>query len=642
MFKKMSVSLKLFLGFSMVLILILILGIYIITDLMRTSELREENANINNAVARFLIAENGHYQWMSDVKDYIYKEDITDLQVNLDFRKCELGQFIYSEEINNILGRYENVMTLIEEIKTPHQELHQSAEKIEKAQSQQAMIDIFDNETFKSMNKVQGILSQIRSILQTRSVEIETELQEKGRASLTMTLILAGLSVFLGVLVSIIISRSILNTLGGEPYFLANVVDKVSDGELDINWGRKSSRAKGLLLDMMKMVESLLSKANSIEQISDGDFDVDVTLASNRDVMGKAMIKMADSLQTKSNLIKKISDGDFTVDVNLISDKDKVGKSLSDMVESLNIIFEQINQTAEDVKSGAKQLSNSSQDLSEGASDQASSLEEVSASLSQISSQVQGNTENVVKASELAETVKDNAQKGNDKMQDFVKAIQEINNSAEEIRNIVKIIDDIAFQTNLLALNANIEAARVGKYGKGFAVVANSVRSLATESAESVKETTEQVEKVIKNIEIGSKMANDTAEYFKDIVDKSIIVNNLVSEVATASQEQSRGIEQISTALNQVENIVQSNTANAEENASTSEQLSQQAERLSDILSKFKFGNRQGKKMLTGSTDIHNLSPEMLNRIAEELKREGNDEDNQYNEKDVKPLDDEF
>ncbi len=646
MFKNMSVSLKLIIGFAFVIVLILVLSIYIINDLISTSKLREENNNISFAVETFLNAEIGHYQWISNVKNFIYIEDKQILDnVQLDHTKCDLGQFIYGEEILRILGNYKQVMLLREDILDPHEKLHDTAKKIQQAKniSQKAMEDIFNNETLPNMKSVQDILGKMRNALSIRSNEIEEELKSKADTSRNMTIIIGGLSILFAVIISILISRSILNTLGGEPYFLANITNKISDGELDIYWGKKSDKMKGLLENMKRMVESLRSKADNIETISDGDFDIDIELASNRDVVGKALIKMAESLQSKSNLIEKIAKGDFTVDVKLSSNRDKVGKSLQEMVDSLNIIFTQIAQTTEDVKSGAQQLKNSSQDLSEGASDQASSLEEVSASLSEISSQVQNNTENVVQASELSATVEKNARMGNSKMKTFVDAIKEINHSAEEIRSIVKIIDDIAFQTNLLALNANIEAARVGKYGKGFAVVADSVRNLATESAESVKETTEQVEKVIKNIEIGSKLADETAEFFQDIANKSTEVNNLVSEVSTASQEQTRGIEQISTALNQVENVVQSNTANAEENASTSVELSQHADRLSEILSKYRFGMKNKHNLLSGNSDINHLSTDMIERISAELKKENysTNDDNEY-EKDIKPYNDDI
>ncbi len=487
-------------------------------------------------------------------------------------------------------------------------------------------------------------IENLKLDLQDKQDDLGPKLVKENQNTMLLILVTFAGALVLAIIIIVVITLSITNTLGGEPNFLASVAKQVSDGKLDIRWGKEGKNDKGLLADIKRMVESLRSKAQNIEKVAEGNFNINVELASKDDVVGKALLKMSDSLNKKSKTLEKIANGDFTVSVDLTSNKDELGYSMKKMVSSINNIFKQINHTVTEVKSGADQLSNSSQDLSEGASDQASSLEEVSASLSEVSSQIQANSENMVKASEFSQTVKDSAQSGNLKMNDLVSAIEDINNSAEQIRNIVKVIDDIAFQTNLLALNANIEAARVGKYGKGFAVVANSVRTLATESAESVKETTNQVEKVIKSIEIGSGLVNETAKQFKDIVDKAVEVNNLVTEVASASQEQTRGVEQISTALNQVENVVQSNTANAEENASTSEELASQATELGNMLLNYKFNNTtEVLDIQEDYNELKNLPPEKLKMIMDKIENQNEsdkDLNENYEEKNLKPVDD--
>ncbi len=482
-------------------------------------------------------------------------------------------------------------------------------------------------------------IEDIKLVIQDKQNELGPELVKQNQNTMQLVIITIVAALVLSIIIVIVITLSITNTLGGEPNFLALVAKQVSDGKLDISWGNERKRNKGLLADIKRMVESLRSKAKNIEKIAEGNFNVDIQLASNEDVVGKALIKMSESLNKKSKSLERIANGDFTVKVEMASNKDELGHSMRKMVNSINNIFKQINHTVTEVKAGADQLSNSSQDLSEGASDQASSLEEVSASLSEVSSQIQTNSENVVQASESSQKVKDYAQNGYDKMQELVSAIKDINDSAEQIRNIVKVIDDIAFQTNLLALNANIEAARVGKYGKGFAVVANSVRSLATESAESVKETTAQVEKVLKSIETGNVLVNETATQFNEIVERSVEVNNLVSEVATASQEQTRGIEQISTALNQVENVVQSNTANAEENASTSEELASQATELGNMMLNYRFNENSEVIDIDEEYDeIRKLPADKLKMIMDKIESEENYHqiDNEE-EKNIKP-----
>ncbi|MFW5800361.1 MAG: MCP four helix bundle domain-containing protein, partial [Spirochaetota bacterium] len=249
---------------------------------------------------------------------------------------------------------------------------------------------------------IANAIEDVRDKVEEEQDIIGPEIKNTNENIMFLVIIFVIIAFVLSIIVAIIIYRSIINTLGGEPNFLASITKRISDGELDINWNSKKNKnanKKGLLADMITMVESLQNKSELIETIAEGDLSVKVKLASDRDVVGKSLKKMVNSLQKKSEVIETIADGDFTVKVELSSNKDVVGKSLKKMTKSLNQIFSQIALTVEEVKSGADQLSNSSQELSEGASDQASSLEEVTASLTQVSSQVQTNTENVVKSS---------------------------------------------------------------------------------------------------------------------------------------------------------------------------------------------------------------------------------------------------
>lgn len=343
---------------------------------------------------------------------------------------------------------------------------------------------------------------------------------------------------------------------------------------------------------LARSISKPLRKATSlINDMSKGILTEQKLIVNTKDEIGK----LADSLNMmfdfqieRNDIMTQIASGDLTTRIRLASDQDEVGKSLKNMLESLNQIVQQINISVEQVNQGANQVSESSQSLSQGASEQASSLEEVTASINELASQVQSNTDGAVRVSELAENAKKYADEGNIQMKDLVKAMKEINNSANDINNIVKVIDEIAFQTNLLALNADIEAARVGKYGKGFAVVANSVRTLAGRSGASVKQTTEMVEKALKNIEQGGNLVNTTANKLDDITTASKEVAQIANDVSNSGQEQARGIEQISTALNQIEDVVQSNSADAEENAAASEELSAQGSKLKELVSYFK------------------------------------------------------
>jgi methyl-accepting chemotaxis protein len=246
----------------------------------------------------------------------------------------------------------------------------------------------------------------------------------------------------------------------------------------------------------------------------------------------------------------------------------------------INRIVTGMAEGAEQVAAASSQVSGSSQNLAEGASEQASSLEETSSSLEEMASMSKQNAGNAGQARAMmqeAKTVVDNA---NRQMAELIEAIAEITRSSEETGKIIKTIDEIAFQTNLLALNAAVEAARAGEAGAGFAVVADEVRNLAMRSAEAAKNTSALIEKTIKAVQNGNKLTMATQEAFKGDAEISGKVAQLVDEIATASEEQSHGVDQINKAVSEMDKVTQQTAANAEESASASEELNAQAQQM--------------------------------------------------------------
>jgi len=226
--------------------------------------------------------------------------------------------------------------------------------------------------------------------------------------------------------------------------------------------------------------------------------------------------------------------------------------------------------------SAAGQVSVSSQSLAEGASSQAASIEETSASLEEMSSMTKRNAENAEKANELAKQARSSADRGAGDMQAMSSAMQDIKNSSDDIAKIIRTIDEIAFQTNILALNAAVEAARAGEAGMGFAVVADEVRNLAQRSAQAAKETAAKIEGAITNTARGVTISGKVSETLNDIVVKAREMNELATEVAGASREQTQGIVQINTAVGEVDKVVQDNAACAEESAAVVRELNAQ------------------------------------------------------------------
>ncbi len=254
------------------------------------------------------------------------------------------------------------------------------------------------------------------------------------------------------------------------------------------------------------------------------------------------------------------------------------------IIRPLTRIVQGLTQGAEQVGSAAGQVSLSSQSLAEGAGAQASSLEETSAALEELTSMTRQNTENANQANGMSKEVGKQAQSAQVAMRRMFDAINEIKSSSDQTANIIKTIDEIAFQTNLLALNAAVEAARAGDAGKGFAVVAEEVRNLAQRSAEAAKNTEELIAGAQQHANNGVTVSQEVGEILKQITDGIQRMSALIKEVSAASTEQSQGIEQINTAVAQMDQVTQSNAANSEETASASEELSAQAEELYTIV----------------------------------------------------------
>ncbi|WP_026882765.1 methyl-accepting chemotaxis protein [Clostridium akagii] len=351
------------------------------------------------------------------------------------------------------------------------------------------------------------------------------------------------------------------------------------------------------MIVMMTTIENLVKEANTIADYAvEGNLkvrsDISKFQGGYREVL-EGFNNTLDAIEGPINetleVLKAMAEGNLTIsmDGDYQGSYGIIKESINHTLEAFNEVLGSIADASDQVLSGSNQVSDGSQALSQGTTEQASSIEELTSSITEVAAQTKQNAVNAGQANELALSAKEGATLGNSHMKDMLKSMEEINQSSSNISKIIKVIDDIAFQTNMLALNAAVEAARAGQHGKGFAVVAEEVRNLAARSTSAAKETTELIEGSIKKVEFGTKIANNTAESLNGIVVGVTKAATLVGEIASASNEQATAIYQINKGIEQVSDVVQTNSATAEQSAAASEELSGQASMLKSMVGKF-------------------------------------------------------
>jgi methyl-accepting chemotaxis protein len=300
--------------------------------------------------------------------------------------------------------------------------------------------------------------------------------------------------------------------------------------------------------------------------------------------MGKVMNDLVTMLSSlaEGDLMQRIS-GSYQGMFGTLKDR------ANTTAETLSSTVSGITAAVKEVTNAAAEISTSTTDLSQRTEEQAASLEETSASMEEMSGTVKSNAENAQRANQLAAGAREVADRGTAVVADTVEAMGRIEKSSSKITAIIGVIDEIARQINLLALNAAVEAARAGEAGRGFAVVASEVRSLAQRSSQAAKDISDLISNSSAQVKDGADLVNRTGESLKEIVDAIRKVADIVGHIATASAEQSTGIDQINKALTQMDEVTQQNSALVEENAATAKTLEEQAEAMTRQVTFFRI-----------------------------------------------------
>jgi methyl-accepting chemotaxis protein len=299
--------------------------------------------------------------------------------------------------------------------------------------------------------------------------------------------------------------------------------------------------------------------------------------------------KMAIEL-LKENL-QQLAEGDLksTINTSFQGDLEELRSAFNRTVEQLRELVHEIKTAASEVGSAASEISSGTSDLSSRTEQAASSLEETAASTEEMSATVRQNAQNAKNASQLADEANTTAGRGGQIVERAVGAMGQIEQSSQKITDIISVIDEIAFQTNLLALNASVEAARAGEAGKGFAVVAQEVRQLAQRSAQAASDIKTLIQDSNGLVKDGVQLVNEAGEALGDILGSVGKVAGIIQEIATASQEQSSGVQEINTSITSMDEMTQQNSALVEESTASARALSEQAGRLTELMTFFKL-----------------------------------------------------
>ena len=551
----MKIRAKILSGFLVVTLIAVIIGVVGLVSSETMGKQSRELKLLQQEDSSIVTVLKAHYTWRQGlVETLLTGQEFTG---SLDPTKCALGQWFTSEEAQRMTDP--QLMEMLKKIEAPHTYIHQEAGKVVdyvKAGDTEKASEYLQNNIFPKAAEVISILSD----MDTRYVELIDEKDQHSIQQAANTLKVQVVLILLALIVCILLALYLSDMISKPLMAITDYMSRASStGDLSID------------PDSAAMIGKLAQGKDELSQLSN------------------ASAAFVGRINWVGEILKSIAGGNLKVEVDLLSDRDEMGSSLKTMTENLNEMFWEIKDTASQVSTGSNELADGAQALAQGATDQAASIEELSGNLTLISEKTNESADTADKTAQLAETIKENAEIGARQMDEMMAAVKHISEASQAINNVMKTIDDIAFQTNILALNAAVEAARAGDAGKGFAVVAEEVRKLAGKSAESAKDTDAMIQNSIEKAELGVRIAGETATSLSEIVAGINESTQLIAGIAKSSVEQSRSLSQITIEIDNVAQVVQQNTATAQQSAAASEEMNRQAAMLQSLISRFEI-----------------------------------------------------
>jgi len=364
-----------------------------------------------------------------------------------------------------------------------------------------------------------------------------------------------------------------------------------------------------------------------MEALAAGDLDSPIAYTENRDCVGrmtKAMAVFRQSMEKVSVVAQEqtlvqealatgldlLAKGDLThrIEIKFPAEYELLRRDFNKAMDELSSVLGVVAQSTGGVHTGAGEISQASNDLSRRTEQQAASLEETAAAMDQITTTVRESAENAARANKVVVQTRQEAEHSGEIVGRAIEAMGGIERASTEISEIISVIDGIAFQTNLLALNAGVEAARAGDAGKGFAVVASEVRALAQRSADAAKDVKSRITASSEQVDAGVALVSETGAALKRIIASIGEVDGLVADIATSAEQQASGLQQVNTAVAEMDGVTQQNAAMVEEATAASRSLAAEADQLATQIGRFQLGNIE-VAAARPSSPVHQLQP---------------------------------